>query len=52
VNFKHGQAIIFKDKTILLRAYVKSRLYEIDFAINKTLAILFLAIISDSELYT
>jgi hypothetical protein len=51
VNFKHGQAIVFKDKTILLRAYVKSRFYEMDFATNKTLVILLLVIASDSELY-
>jgi hypothetical protein len=51
VNFKHGQAIVFKDKTILLRVYVKSGFYEIDFATNKTLAILLLVIASDSESY-
>jgi hypothetical protein len=51
VNFEHGQAIVFKDKTILLRAYVKSRFYEMDFATNKTPAISLLAIVSDSESY-
>jgi hypothetical protein len=52
MNFKYGQIIIFKDKTILLRAYVKSGLYEIDYVTNKTLVILLLVIISNSELYT
>jgi hypothetical protein len=52
MNFEHGQIIVFKDKIILLRVYVKSRFYEIDFATNKTLIILLLIIISDSELYT
>jgi hypothetical protein len=52
VNFEHGQVIIFKNKIILLKAYVKSGLYEIDFATNKTLVISFLVIVSDLELYT
>jgi hypothetical protein len=45
------QAVVFKDKIILLRAYVKSRFYKIDFAINKTLVISLLVIVSNSELY-
>jgi hypothetical protein len=55
VNFEHRQAVVFKDKTdktILVKAYVKSGFYEVDFATNKTLVILFPAIASDSELYT
>jgi hypothetical protein len=52
VNFEHGQVIVFKDKIILLRAYIKSGFYKIDFATNKTLVILFLAIVSNSESYT
>jgi hypothetical protein len=51
INFEHRQAIVFKDKTILFRVYIKSRLYEIDFITNKTLVISFLAIVSDSESY-
>jgi hypothetical protein len=43
--------VVFKDKIILLRAYVKSGLYEIDFATNKTLVISLLAIVSDLESY-
>jgi hypothetical protein len=52
VNFKHRQAVVFKDKIILLRAYIKSRFYEIDFVTNKTPVIILLVIASDSELYT
>jgi hypothetical protein len=52
VNFKHRQVIIFKDKILLLKAYIKSRSYEVDFAINKASVISLLAIASDSELYT
>jgi hypothetical protein len=52
VNFEHKQVVIFKDKIILLGAYVKSGLYKIYFTINKALVILLLVIISDLELYT
>jgi hypothetical protein len=51
VNFEHEQVVVFKNKIVLLRAYIKSSFYEMDFAINKTLVISLLAIISDLELY-
>jgi hypothetical protein len=52
VNYKYRQAVVFKDKIVLLRAYIKSGFYKIDFATNKTLVISLLTIVSDSELYT
>jgi hypothetical protein len=44
MNFEQGQAVVFKNKTVLLRAHVKSRLYKVDYAVNK-------ALVSDSESY-
>jgi hypothetical protein len=52
VNFEYNQIIVFKNKIILLRAYIKSGLYEIDFVTNKTLVISFLVIASNFESYT